>query len=254
MTDDRIDGLIVALTNFRGRSQAAVELVEIGATAVPPLVEALSRPEMEAARWSILNCLGEIARPEAVSAVAPWLDEPDYQTVAHDALVRIAGRDVGPLREDWLDWSRDEGAAAPAPPAAAVDAAEALPDVLLKRAVEGTRGDWREESQGRFTVNLPVGNAAQKVTVLFGGADHDGSEIVVVYTVCGPAARSKYGSALRLNMRMSYGAVALRDVGGEPHFVMFNSILRHGLTPIELRKSIVAIGERSVAVAKQLQE
>jgi len=250
MTDDRIAGLIVALTNFRGRSQAAAELVQAGATAIGPLVEALARPEMEAARWSILNCLGEISRPEVVPAIAPWLDEPDYQTVAHDALVRIAGRDVGPLREDWLDWNRDEGAAAPTP---GVQDAEAAPDVLLKRAVEGTGGDWREESQGRFTVNLSVDNATQKVTVLFGGADPDGSEIVVIYAVCGPATKDKYSSALRLNMRMSYGAIALRDVGDAPHFVMFNSILRHGLTPVELRKSIVAIGNRSVAVAKQLQ-
>jgi hypothetical protein len=53
---------------------------------------------------------------------------------------------------------------------------------------------------------------------------------------------------------MPYGAVALRDREGEPRFVMFNSILRHGLSPVELRKSILAVGELADRFRRQLED
>ena len=52
--------------------------------------------------------------------------------------------------------------------------------------------------------------------------------------------------------------VPVHDLGlspeGQPYFVMFNTILRHGLSPIELRKSVFAVGERAARVHRQIRE
>jgi len=252
MSNARIEGLIGKLANFRTRSAASDALVAGGAEAVGPLVEALRRPELEGARWSVINCLGEIGDPAAVSAIAPFLEETDYQSVTHDALVKIAGRDVGPLVADWMRWLEDGGAeAAGAGPQQAGGRGN---DELVDLAVREAAGHWREEAEGRFAVDLDLsGGGRQKVCVVFGSTDHEGAEIVIVYSVCGKAAAEHYETALRKNLRLPYGAIALRDIGGEPHFVMFNTILRQGLSPVELRKSIVTVGERSDAVARQLK-
>ena len=81
----------------------------------------------------------------------------------------------------------------------------------------------------------------------------EGSDIVIVYADCGAARPDDYEPVLRRNPRMPYGAVALGGTAGTPRFVMFNTILRQGLNPAELRKSILTVGQRSDLVARDLE-
>jgi hypothetical protein len=256
--EGRVQELIGQLRNFRTRSSAADELVAVGREAVLPLVEALRDEEIEGAVWTMLNCLGELGDPRAVPALAPYLERSDFQAVAHEALVKITGKNLGPLPGDWLRWverwsletgetlSRYEGAEEPA------DVTNAR---LMELALEKGVAQYSEEEQDRYVVQLPLaGGGVQEVTVVFGGTDHEGGEIVIVYSDCGKAREEHYEGVLRRNLRMPYGAIALRDIRGEPYFVMFNTILRHALSPIELRKSIFTIGERANQVARQFHQ
>jgi len=258
MAEGSVEELIARLRDFRTRSAAADALVALGPQAVPPLLEALERESQEGARWAILNCLGEIGDPRAVPALANHLQDPDYQGVAHDALVRIAGHDIGATSADWIRWIEQErGGAKRAPsassePAPAADRELADGD-LLEQALEGTGAVCRQEGGGRYAVEAPLpGGGTRAVTVAFGGRDHEGSPIVVVYAVCGPARPEQYEAALRMNLRMPYGALALRDFDDRPHFVTFNTILRKALTPVELRKSVLTIAERSARMGGAL--
>ncbi|MFO8006880.1 MAG: YbjN domain-containing protein [Candidatus Brocadiia bacterium] len=246
MAEQSAQELIAQLRNFRTRSRAADRLVAMGQEAVGPLLEALDQEGQEGARWAILNCLGELAAEEAVPTIAQYLDDPDYQTVAHDALVKITGRDMGLVARDWL---RSVGRQAPA----AAEQGQLDDGRLVELALEDSGARLAEESDERYSVSLPVGPGHRRdVSVLFGLTDHEDSPIVVIYCDCGEAAPEHYETVLRRNLRMPYGAVSLRDVGGTPHFVMFNTILREGLSPAELRKSIFTVGERAQRVAEEI--
>jgi len=247
MSEANVRELIEQLRDFRLRSGAVRELVAAGESAVKPLLEALETEGSEGARWAMLNCLGQIGAAEAVPALAAHLERDDFHTVAHDALTRIVGRDLGPLPAVWLRWAAAQGAG-PTP------AAEELPDhELLRQAVEGSGATVSEGGAGRYVVDVPVsGGRRRQVWVVFGSTDHEGAAIVIVFANCGPAKPEDYEAALRLNLKMPYGAVALRDVGGEPQFVMFNTVLRAALSPVELHKSIFTVGERADRVERQL--
>lgn len=255
MSAGRIQALVEQLRSFRTRSAAAGELIASGRDAVGPLLEALKDKGMEDARWTIVNCLGELRAPQAVPALASFLERGDCQTVAHDALVKIAGKDVGPLPADWLRWAEHRAVETGEPLAAAAEPEAAPPTDarLMELALAEGVAACREEEPGRYAVGLALADGvAQEVTVAFGAADQEGAEIVIVYSGCGEARREHYETALRLNLHMPYGAIALRDVGGKPHFVMFDTILRQALTPIELRKSIFTVGERAHRVTRDL--
>ena len=169
----------------------------------------------EGARWAILNCLGQLRAREAVPALAAHLERDAFHTVAHDGLARIVGHDLGSMAGPWLKWASAQGVAG------AASTPRELPDAeLIAQAVEGTRAALSEEAAGRYVVEVPVSaGRSRKVWVLFGQSDHEGSPVVVVFADCGPARADGYEAALRLNLKMAYGAVALRDVGGEPQFV-----------------------------------
>ncbi|NLW49426.1 MAG: HEAT repeat domain-containing protein [Candidatus Brocadiaceae bacterium] len=256
MSEQEIRSLIGQLRDFRLRSRAADRLVVLGREAVPHLIEALDREGQEGARWAILKCLGESRSPEAAQVLVRWLGDRNYHSVAHEALVRMAGRDLGPLPEEWLRWARRAAGGADAAPAAdAADRDAAANRQLIEQAVEGTAATWREDEPDRFRVSVPLSGArSREVTVVFGSTDHEGCEIALVYCNCGEASADDYEAALRRNLRMPYGAIGLRDIGGRPCFVMFNTILRHGLSPVELRKSVFTIGERAAQIPGRIRD
>jgi hypothetical protein len=257
MNETSVETLISQLRSFRTRSAAADALVAMGRGAVPPLLDALEQEGNEDSTWALLNCLGQIGAIEAVPALARYLEESDYQTVAHDALVKITGRDFGGVATDWVRWMEQKGAAAgqAAVKTGTVQRADGdlTDERLLELALQGSGAGWRAEAENRYAVDVPLpGGGKQRVDVVFGGRDHEGSEIVVVYSLSGEARPDQYEAALRHNLRMPYGALALRESGGKKHFVMFNTILRKDLSPVELRKSVLTVGERSNRVAREL--
>ena len=66
----------------------------------------------------------------------------------------------------------------------------------------------------------------------------DGVELVRVYTVCGPATDRAYGWALRANLNISQGALALADEDGKPHLVLMNCYLAETVTPTAVLASV----------------
>ncbi|MCK4375344.1 MAG: hypothetical protein KAX19_08445 [Candidatus Brocadiae bacterium] len=259
MSEQSIQDLIGQLASFRTRSAAADQLVAMGRDAVAPLLKALEQEGLQSAKWTVLNCLGDLGAEQAVPVIASHLERSDYGTVAHDALVKIVGRDLGPVPAEWLRWAERRAAEVGRPAGAPAEAGAAYGalsnEKLMELALEGTCVRCSEEERDRFLVDLPLaGGRDQQVTVVFDSMDHEGAEIVIIYSDCGQARAEHYEGVLRRNLRMPYGAVALRDIEGKPCFVMFNTILRHALSPIELRKSILTVGERADRVERQLSQ
>jgi len=254
MAQKDVEQLIQQLGDFRLRSRAMRALVAMGDEAVEPLALALGSVSQEGARWAILRSLGELRATDAVPYIAPLLDAPHARDVAHDALVRIVGEDLGTAPEVWLKWASERSGATSSTLEPEVHVTGLSDERLMEVALKGCQAVYRQEAQGRFTIELPVepSGARQEVSVNLSARDHEGSPICIVYANCGPASPDHYEYALRRNLRMPYGALAVHDAGGRPEFVMFNTLLREDMSPLELRKSIIAVAERAARVRQEL--
>ncbi len=259
MAEESMQGLIEALRDYRLRSNAIGELVAMGDAAVAPLTSALHAESQEGARRAILRCLRDLRAQEAVEHVAPLLEERQFRDAAYDALVGIVGEDLGPAAQPWLKWAgeRRSGAAPAQQPYEPEMHVSGLPDErLMELALKGCGASWHKEAKGRFALEVPLeaGGPARKLAVNLTAKDHEGADIVIVYADCGPASAEHYEGALRRNLHMPYGALAVRDAAGQPRFVMFNALLREDMSPLELRKSILSVAERAARVKQELEQ
>jgi len=184
------------------------------------------------------------------------LEDRRCRTAAHEALIRIVGQDLGPTGDPWLNWVQTTGAA---------KEHEAGGTIMLQRmkghgderlialAMKDSGGSYDSAGQGRYAVRVPVGDVQQPVVVHLSGKDHEGSPIAIVYADCGPAHPEHYEYALKRNFKTPYGALAVRETPKGLFFVMFNTILREALSPLELRKSIFTIAECAARVKREME-
>ena len=262
---ERAQQLIAQLRHFRTRKDAIDGLLMLGDEAIPDLIDTLGHP-MENVRWAARSVLARLGGDTVVERLIETLDDPARQEQAAEALREITGQAIGTSRQAWADWARPRGQAAPPPaetarePAPAAGAApepspEAAPEPeqparpladgdLVQAAVKDANIDVRQHSGG-YVLTVPLqGGRRQRVTISFNATDFEGESLVVVYTECAPAEPKNYEWALRQNLRMSFGAIAIRDRGGHPTFVMVNTHSRGTLDAEDLRKSVLLLASR----------
>jgi len=236
---------IAQLSDFRARKAAMDVLVEMGVDAVPALVEALGYPA-ENVRWAVRSVLARLGGEAVTAALLAALDDPARRDAAAQTLREMTGQSFGTHRQA---WARHFGG----PAAAGAPAAAALTDeALVNATVEGTGipAEWRG---GGAVLRVPLdGGRTQRVTVSFAAKDSDGEPLVVAYTECGPAEPKNHEWALRQNLKLAFGALAIRDRDGEPTFVMVNTHLRATVTPEDLRRSVRLLARKGDAIEKAL--
>ena len=245
-----VSELVEQLRSFRTRKQAMDQLIDMGEAAVGPLLEALDS-RSEGMRWAAMRSLGELGDERAVGPIIDRLDEPRDRDAACWSLGKLTGQDLGGDAEAWREWRR-KGQAAPEETAAAAPAAEMDDESLFAEAVKGLAASVQTVGSSRIVHMSLEGERHQVVRVVMGAKDFEGEAMVLVYSECAPADPKSFEFALKLNISLPYAALALREVDGEQRLVMFNSMLRKGLTPLALRKSIVAISEKADRVEKRL--
>lgn len=69
----------------------------------------------------------------------------------------------------------------------------------------------------------------------------EGAPLIRILTKCGTPTKDAYGWALRANLKLAHGAIALREEKGEEQFVLLNSFLASETTPLEMRNSVKEI-------------
>ena len=98
----------------------------------------------------------------------------------------------------------------------------------------------------QFQLPLPEGRS-QKVAVYFGRQDAEGHELVVIYSECGPANPKYYETVLRKNLSIPVGAFAIRDIDGQPNFVMVDTMMAASANPGTLARKIEGMATRPTA-------
>ncbi|HRU05766.1 MAG TPA: HEAT repeat domain-containing protein [Candidatus Brocadiia bacterium] len=238
-------GLVEMLRSFRTRKEAMDRLVEQGEAAVGPLVEALASRN-EGVRWAAARCLGEIGSREAAPRLIELLDSPSDAETARGALTMIFGADLGGSPGPWRDALAGRSQKGGPASQAAED------ERLLAEATRGLDATVTTTGGTSFVEMLLADGRRQKVRVVMGATDSEKSPIVIVYTECAPADPKLYEFALRTNLSLPYGALALREVDGRDRLVLFNSLSRECLSPQALRKTIVSVAEKGDQIERRL--
>jgi len=232
---EEIRTLVAELADFARRGRAKTRLVMMGKQAVGPLVEALGSP-VEGVAWSAAKALGEIGAPEAVGALTQALANPGLKEVAADALRRITGTEPG-------------GAAGAGGESVSF---KRLSDGELAKALSSVTVSLGKSGAGyACNVRLPNGRH-QKVDMVLGLKDSDGSALVALYTECGPASADKYEWALKTNLKIPFGSFAMRDTSEGPKFVMVDAYLRETASVEQLRRALESLAKRADSLEETL--
>jgi len=235
-----IPSLVDQLYDPQTRRVARQKLVRAGA--VQPLLECLRSPN-ESVVWAAIESLGELRAAEAIRPLVDLLTRGILVFDVGGALLRITGQNFqGDVRR-WQEWLDATGGKA----RAGLDIGECVRSTGQYLGVEPSGSD----KSYQFKLSLAEGRS-QRVTVFFGREDDQKDPIVVIYSECGPADPKSYEAALRKNLTIPSGALAIRDIGGRPRFVMVDTLLADQTTPSTLAKRIESIAARADAIEKSL--
>jgi hypothetical protein len=223
-------------------SRRAARQKLVAARAVGPLLECLGSTN-ESVAWAAVTSLGELRAPEAVGPLLEMLEQGRLTLDVSDALKLITGQEFGADLKAWRQWLEKSGTVK-------------APSLDVEQCVKQTAAYLGVEPNGsgssyRFKLSLPDGRE-QKVAVYFGRKDDQDNELVVIYSECGPANPKYYEAVLRKNLAIPAGAFAIRDVDGQPNFVMVDTMLAVIVTPSLLAKRIENIAARADMVEKVL--
>jgi serine/threonine protein kinase len=79
-----------------------------------------------------------------------------------------------------------------------------------------------------------------------------GERLLSIFSVCGPADPRHFEFALKLNAKLTYGSLSIRNVNGQPMFVMTRSYPRDHVNAADIRAALLEIARRGDRVEEQL--
>ncbi len=227
---------------YHPQSRRAARQKLVAAKAVGPLLECLESTN-ELVVWAAVESLQELRASEAVGPLVDLLERGVLVVDVTEALRTITGQNFGADVKRWRQWIGDPTTAE----SAELDVAECIRRTAELLGVEPTGSG----KSFRFKLSLPDGRS-QRVDVYFGREDSEGDSLVVIYSECGPAVAKYYEAVLRKNITIPAGAFAIRDIKGQPNFVMVDTMIAAVVTPGALAKKIENIAARADIVEKGL--
>jgi serine/threonine-protein kinase len=80
----------------------------------------------------------------------------------------------------------------------------------------------------------------------------NGERLLSVFSVCGPARPDHFEFALRMNDKLTYGSLSIRNVNDEPMFVMTRTFARDHVCAADIRAALLEIARRGDHVEQQM--
>jgi len=126
-----------------------------------------------------------------------------------------------------------------------------IESLLIEAFSNDTAVAWiREGNRYAVTRQLPQN---RRQVVFIEATDHAPQEkLLLIYSTCCRAHGSYYEQALRQNWIVMHGSLAIRDIDGEPMFVVINAYPRSTVEPEEIRRSVIDIATQADEVERQL--
>jgi len=89
-----------------------------------------------------------------------------------------------------------------------------------------------------FVVQVTLKSGRRQAVYLNHHQRKDGMELIRIFTECGPPREDALEWALRANMKITHGALALTKDSGEERLVLTDCYLAHAATPAEIKASV----------------
>ncbi len=243
MTTDQIRR---GLRNISTRA-AMIDAVSTEGEVLVDKILPLLQDRNEGVRWSVIKILSEIGDARAVGALIVLIEQKKNAVAAADTLQSITGEDFGVDAGEWRHWAVEN------PDIRNIAGGDILSDEdLIAAAIQDlpltSRGEGKEYC---FDVSLPDGRS-QQVLVDLASEDPNGRIIVQLSTPCGDADPAQYEDALKLNMSITYGAIAIALLDDTLCFAMVDSYLRATVHPEDVAESIMSLARNGDALEKSL--
>jgi serine/threonine-protein kinase len=103
-----------------------------------------------------------------------------------------------------------------------------------------------------FDVLVKLRNGRQQRVLIAPSDDNVPFKQIQIFSIGGPASPNHYELALRRNAVQPHGSIAVRDVAGQPHFVVVENHSRAKVAPDELCRSVRHIARHADAVEEFL--
>ncbi len=92
-----------------------------------------------------------------------------------------------------------------------------------------------------FVVQVDLKSGRHQAVFIMPHTLRDGGELIRVFTKCGAPTDQSLEWALRANMKLSQGALAIDKKDGEKEFVLINCFLASETTPLEIKDAVKRI-------------
>ena len=233
-------GELLKSDNYKVRCSAAAALGMIGGEDARTLLEPLREDNDSWVREAVIDALKKLS---AEPAPAP-IEEPAFTP-----------EPPAPDSEPELTLSEE-----PAPPELLARAARhslagqapRTPEEIVKLIAEDPSIKYRATRSG-FLLRVHVGSGRrQMVRLKFDSVDEDGSPIIQIFTIVGPARSKHYRWALKLNPTFSYGAIGLVKIDGKELLAIIDTLLEENIDVKALQKSIWTLARRADALERKL--
>jgi serine/threonine-protein kinase len=126
-------------------------------------------------------------------------------------------------------------------------------ETLVNESVKGL-DCFVQGARDLFRIIFPLpGDRLQEVLVE-GNEGKNQDPYLSVFSVCAPADPMYFEYALKLNARLTYGSLSIRDVLGVPMFVMSRTFARDRVRTEDIRDALVEISRRADRIEQQLTQ
>jgi hypothetical protein len=89
-----------------------------------------------------------------------------------------------------------------------------------------------------YRVEVALKDGRQQLVYIKPYQEENRPPMIRVHTYCGKAAPGAFRWALKSNMRLAYGAVAMCEEDGEDRFVLIHNLLANEASPAEVNASV----------------
>jgi len=236
-------GELLDSKNYKVRCSVTEALGKIGGEEARTLLEPLQQDSDSWVREAAITALKNISHEGPAARPAEPVEAPRH--------TRPAKAEIEPeltLSEEPPEPERE--AVLPSPRLA--DRAPRTPEEIVTLMTAGTSMKSRATRSG-FLLHVPVGGGRhQKVRLKFDAADEDGSPLIQVFTVIGPASPEHYRWALKLNPSFPYGAIGLVKIDGKEFLAIIDTLLEENVDMKALAKSVWTLARKGDALEKKI--
>ena len=123
---------------------------------------------------------------------------------------------------------------------------------LLTRAFRDHREvTWLREG-ARYRLQVRFASGRSQVAFIEPSHHAAAERLLMISSVCCPAAPSYFETALRLNSEILHGGLAIREIDGRSVFVMMDNYPWSTVDPEEIRRSVLEVAHHADAIEKLL--